>query len=177
MKKDVSRVFHCVALSVLLTTFLYGCDSSKRSVNTSRNPVVLEKTTVLLDALKAGDYEQAINQYPQSFFVKLTREGWKKKLKTLNEERGSMQSYELKKSQADTRFSGKFFILEYMMVHEGNKRVNHIITLIAPVTGGDIKLVGHKMTPWLDESLGEKGNPSLIQQSPQQSPQQSSQQQ
>ena len=163
MKKDVSRVFYHVVLAAMLMALLFACDNSKHSVNSSRNPVVMEKTTVLMDALKSEDYGQAIKQYPDSFFVKQTREGWKQKLKALNEERGAMQSYELKKSQADTRFSGKFFIFEYMVVHKGNKRVNHIITLIAPVTGGGIKLVGHKMTPWIDDRFDEQGNPLPLQ--------------
>jgi hypothetical protein len=57
----------------------------------------------------------------------------------------------LRQSQADTRFSSKFYILKYMVVHEGNKRVNRLITLLLPVEGGDIKIIGHKMTSWLDE--------------------------
>ena len=134
---------------------MFACDSSNRGVNSSSNPIVSKKAAALLDAIKAGDYEQAVKQYPESYFSKQTPEGWTQKLKTLNEERGVMQSYELMKSQADTRFSGKFYILEYMAVHPGNKRVNHIITLIAHVEGGDIKIVGHKMTPWLDERPGE----------------------
>lgn len=134
-----------------LSLGIAGCDDGGRGYNTSTNPAVEKQASVLLDAIKAGNYDQAIKQYPDSFFVKQTTEGWVDKLKALSEERGSMQSYELKQSQADTRFSGKFFILEFMAIHEGNKRVNHIITLIAPVTGGDIKIVGHKMKPWLDE--------------------------
>jgi hypothetical protein len=159
LKKGASRISQNVALIIVLATLLFACDNSNRGVNESTNPVVAEKAAALLDALKAGDYEQAIKLYPDSFFVKQTREGWERKLKALNEERGTMKSYELKRSQADTRFSGKFFILEYMVVHEGNKRVNHIITLIAPVTGGGIKLVGHKMTSWIDDRFDEKGNP------------------
>ena len=159
MKKDVNRISCHVVLITLLTMLLFACDNSDRGANTSTNPEVAKQAAALLDAIKIADYELAIKQYPDSFFVKQTREGWKKKLKTLNEERGTMRSYELKRSQADTRFSGKFFILEYMVVHEGNKRVNHIITLIAPVMGGAIKLIGHKMTPWVDDRMDEKGNP------------------
>jgi hypothetical protein len=135
---------------------LSACDNGGRSANVSSNPVVLEKASALLDAIKAEDYEQAVKQYPESYFLRQTPEGWAQKLKLLNEERGVMQSHELKQSQADTRFSGKFFILEYMAIHEGSKRVNHIITLLAPVEGGEIKIVGHKMTPWLDERFDEK---------------------
>ena len=70
MKKDVSRVFYHVVLAAVLMALLFACDNSKRSVNSSSNPVVMEKTTVLLDALKAGDYDQAVKQYPDSFFFK-----------------------------------------------------------------------------------------------------------
>jgi len=159
LKKGVSKISRLVVLVALLTTLLFACDSGNRGVNESTNPIVVEKAAALLEALKAEDYGLAIKQYPDSFFVKQTHEGWERKLKALGEERGNMQSYELKRSQADTRFSGKFFILEYMVIYEGNKRVNHIITLIAPVMGGEIKLIGHKMTPWIDDSLDEQGNP------------------
>ncbi len=159
MKKDVSRISLHVVLAIVLTMLLFACDNNNRGANSSTNPAVEKQAAALLDALKAGDYPLAIKQYPDSYFVKQTREGWERKLRTLSEERGAMKSYELKRSQADTRFSGKFFILEYMVIHEGNKRVNHIITLLAPVMGGEIELIGHKMTPWIDDSLDEQGNP------------------
>ena len=150
----MNKLFFIAVSIVLLISVMTACDNRDRATNVSHNPVVLEKASILLDAIKAGDFEKAIKQYPDSYFLKQSPEVWTQKLKTLQEDRGVMQSYELKKSQADTRFSGKFYILEYMAVHEGNKRVNHIITLLAPVEGGDIIIVGHKMTPWQDESLG-----------------------
>lgn len=155
------RVFHKSILPMLLLIVIFiaglsACNMDNRGENPFANPVVLEKTTGLLDAIKAGDYERAAKKYPQSYFLKQTPESWIQKLKTLHEDRGVMQSYKLRQSQADTRFSGKFYILEYTAIHEGDKRVNHIITLIAPVEGGDIKIIGHKMTPWLDERLDEK---------------------
>jgi hypothetical protein len=158
MGKRVNKLFFKTALIMLLMAGIPACDNGGRGTNVSHNPVVIEKANVLLDAIKAGDYGLAIKQYPESYFLKQSPEGWIQKLKTLQKEQGVMQSYELKKSQADTRFSGKFYILEYTAIHEGNRRVNHIITLLAPVEGGDIIIVGHKMTPWQDERLGNSYN-------------------
>ena len=73
---------------------------------------------------------------------------WVDNMKRLMADRGPLQSYILRRSQADTRFSGKFYILEYETVHTGNKRLHHLITILLPVEGGEMQLVGHKMTPW-----------------------------
>lgn len=134
-----------------LVLILVACGDSDRSANPTTNPVALEKADTLMMAMLNQDYKQVIQNYPEEFFSRMPPEGWVDMLKNHDKDRGPMHSYELKKSQADTRFSGKFYILEYMAVHEGNKRANHIITLLAPVDGSDMVIVGHKISSWLDE--------------------------
>lgn len=128
-----------------------ACGESDRSGNPTTNPVVLEKADALMIAMLNQDYPQIIQLYPEQFFSRMPPDGWVEMLKKHDNDRGPMHSYELKKTQADTRFSGKFYILEYMAVHEGNRRANHIITLLAPVDGGDLIIVGHKISSWEDE--------------------------
>lgn len=143
-----------ITLNLLLFSLiilLAGCGDSGRSANTTTNPVALEKADALMMAMLNQDYQQVISLYPEQFFSRMPPEGWVDMLKKHDKDRGPMHSYELKKSQADTRFSGKFYILEYMAIHEGNKRANHLITLLAPVDGGDMIVVGHKISSWLDE--------------------------
>ncbi len=142
-----------ITLIVVMLTALAGCGGSDsgRSANTTANPEALEKAEALMFAMLNQDYEKIVQQYPQEFFSRMPPEGWVDMLKKHDADRGQMRSFELKKSQADTRFSGKFYILEYMAVHDGDKRANHIITLLDPVDGGDMIIVGHKISSWLDE--------------------------
>ncbi len=141
--KVITRML--ILLSVL---GLAGCGDGERGYNTATNPAVQERAEALLEAMKAEDFERVADQYYEKFFAKFSREQWLTSMKTLLAERGPMRAFHLRRSQADTRFSGKFFMLEYETVHTGNKRLHHIVTLLLPVTGGDIRLAGHKMTPW-----------------------------
>lgn len=139
-------------LIFLLVAVFSACDDNKRASNVVSNPVVVEKAEVLMRAIKDQDYDRVIKQYPASFFNREPSEAWIERLKRIIVDRGSMRSFKLVKSQADTRFSGKFYILEFMAVYDGNKRANHLITFLAPVEGGDVKIIGHKISPWLAES-------------------------
>lgn len=144
MKKTV---FLLCSLSLVL--FIAGCEGEgERALNPSTNPAVEAQVGVLLEALRDGDYERVNQQYNESFFNRRDSQEWTDYLKKLVAERGPMSTYRLRRAQADTRFSGKFYILEYETVHTGDKRLHHILTLLLPVTGGDIQLVGHKLTPW-----------------------------
>ena len=138
---------------VVVLLLISAC--SDRGSNAVSNPVVEARAAELLESIKAEDYARTSAQYQEGFFRSHTQEAWVDELKQLAAERGPMQAYHLRRSQSDTRFSGKFYILEYEAVHDGNKRVHHLITFLAPVEGGDIQLVGHKMTPW--EASGTAG--------------------
>ena len=147
------RLFKTFLLAILLVSNLSSCEgSSNRSINAVSNNAVTEKAELLMNAIKDQDYDRVIKQYPDSFFTRQPSEAWVEKLKRITVERGPMQSFELKKSQADTRFSGKFYILEYMAIYNGKNRANHLITFLAPVEGGELKIIGHKISPWLDEN-------------------------
>lgn len=145
MKAHTISLKALAGLGLLLALLLAGC--GERS-NVSHSPLAEERAAKLLDAIKAEDYPQVIAQYQEGFFAQRPSEMWVDELKRLRAERGPMQSYVLRKEQADTRFSGKFYILEYEAVHDGKKRVHHLITLRLPVEGGEMEIIGHKMTPW-----------------------------
>jgi hypothetical protein len=98
--------------------------------------------------MKSGDDAQIIAQYNKGFFAKRSEQEWLDSMKRMMAERGPMRAHHLRRSQADTRFSGKFYILEYETVHDGQKRLHHVLTFLLPVNGGDIQLNGHKITPW-----------------------------
>ncbi len=136
----------CGALMLLA---LSACgDGKQRAMNVATNPTVQARAEALFAAIRSGDDELITQQYNEVFFVQRSKEDWLKSLKALLAERGPMTGYRLRRSQADTRFSGKFYILEYETVHTGNKRLHHLLTFLLPVSGGDIQLNGHKITPW-----------------------------
>jgi len=145
--------------SLLMLLTLTACDEGEeRALNVSTNPAIEVLAGQLFDAIQSGDDEQIIKQYNDAFFAKRSPKQWLDNIKALKAERGPMRAYHLRRSQADTRFSGKFYMLEYETVHTGNKRLHHVLTFLLPVTGGDIQLNGHKITPWETDVI-EDENP------------------
>jgi hypothetical protein len=136
-----------VLLGVMLTLSACGQDE-QRAHNVSTNPAVEAQAKALFEAIESGDEQRIVKQYDEKFFANRSPQEWLAKLKTLMAERGPMTAYHLRRSQADTRFSGKFYILEYNTVHSGRKRLHHVVTLLLPVEGGAMQLIGHKITPW-----------------------------
>lgn len=100
----------------------------------------------LFSSLQAKDFDTALTFYSEDFYKGIPREAWKLRLQKFIEVMGPIESFKIRKSQADTRFSGKFFIFQLETLHEGGKKARHIVTYILPVDGGDVKLVGHKIT-------------------------------
>lgn len=134
---------------LLILLLLSACgDSEDRAYNVSANPAVEEQAAALFTAMQNGDDAQIVAQYNEGFFGRRSEQEWLGSMKALLAERGPITAFHLRRSQADTRFSGKFYILEYETVHTGNKRLHHVVTFLLPVTGGAIQLNGHKMTPW-----------------------------
>jgi hypothetical protein len=104
------------------------------------------EATELMNALKAQDIDAALALYSEEFYKLTPREQWREKLQTLQQEYGPMDRYLLRQKQADTRFSGKFYIFEYETVHEKG-RLEHLISFVWPVDGKDLILVAHRITP------------------------------
>ena len=136
-------------LSLLMVLMLIACSEGEdRAYNVSANPAIEELAAKLFEAMQNGDDAQIVAQYNKGFFAKRSEQEWLGSMKRMMAERGPMRAHHLRRSQADTRFSGKFYILEYETVHTGQKRLHHVVTFLLPVEGGDIQLNGHKITPW-----------------------------
>ena len=143
----MNRKTFLLPILMLFIIGLSACESEEQE-NVMHNPAIEAMAGKVLDAIQAGDYEALANLYGADFYKTKAPEEWVGELKTYLAERGPLQSYSLRKSQADTRFSGKFYIMEYSSVHDGNKRLHHLITIVSPVAGGAPQIVGHKITPW-----------------------------
>jgi len=139
-----------LSLSVGVLLLLVACNGGSQpgNYNTSADPAVAAKADALFTALQQGDYDAALAQYDEGFFQGRSRAQWRTRLQTVLAERGPLREWHLRRSQADTRFSGKFFIYEYETVHDGNKRLHHLMTFLWPVDDNQLKLMGHKITPW-----------------------------
>ncbi|WP_455198833.1 hypothetical protein, partial [Kaarinaea lacus] len=104
--QNINRNFVFITLSMTLLMALTGCGEGQRGTNTTTNPEAIGKAEALMFAMLNQDYEKVVQQYPQEFFSRMPPEGWVEMLKKHDEDRGPMLSFELKKNQADTRFSG-----------------------------------------------------------------------
>lgn len=147
INKLMSPVFRTLFI-VLLLALLAACTTGDGNPNTDSNPIVEEKAAAVFNGMKSGDYDAVLAQYDDGFFKMQSRDEWREELKRVMAERGPMTEWHLRRSQADTRFSGKFFLYEYETVHDGNKRLHHLMTFLWPVSEDEIILLGHKITPW-----------------------------
>lgn len=99
----------------------------------------------LFTALQADDLDTALTFYSDEFYKGIPREQWRARLQQLTAELGPIKRFKLRNQQADTRYSGKFYILEFETEHQAGK-ARHILTFIQPVNKEGTFLVAHKIT-------------------------------
>jgi len=100
----------------------------------------------LFKALQEQDVNTALLYYSEAFYKGIPKEHWQHQLELFAEKVGPVESFRLRSKQADTRFSGKFYIYQYETVHKGGEKARHIITFIHPVDGNELNLIAHKIT-------------------------------
>ena len=94
------------------------------------------------DALKKNDFETVLGFYAADFFNTHPKEQWREQLKQL----GRLQSAEVANVQADTRYSGKFYVFQMQTQYERNT-MRETLTLVWPVNQTAIRIVAHKLQP------------------------------
>jgi hypothetical protein len=127
-------------LLVLLTLWSTGCNAPMPDLNLE------PEVNKLFSSLQANDIDAALTSYSEEFYKGFPREAWQLRLRQFLDFMGPIKSFKIRSRQADTRYSGKFFIYQLETVHEGDKKARHIVTFILPVDGSDVKLIGHKIT-------------------------------
>ena len=134
---------------IFATTLLLACTPG--TAPNTRTAVTLG--TQFYDAMKQGNIDQALDYYAEEFFAMRSREHWRTYLEDINKKVGALQSYKLAKLNADTRYRGKFFILEYRNIHEHGKTWE-TLTMVHQVKTNELRLIGHKITA----KITAKGN-------------------
>lgn len=124
-----------------MVLFTGGC--AQQADVSAVDPLVKE----YFEALKNGDLDKALSMYSDEFYKQVSRQAWKEKLQRLTKELGPIKAYSFRNKQADSRFSGEFYIYQYDTIHSAadgtEKRAKHTITFIQRVNSDKIKIAGH----------------------------------
>jgi len=91
-------------------------------------------------ALKNKDYGAVMNYYADDFFKNQSKDAWLEVLK----KRGDLQKVDVGHLQADTRFSGKFYIFQMHTVYSGEPK-RETLTLVWSIEDNKLKIVGHML--------------------------------
>lgn len=132
------RRFHLLFISCIALT-LVSCAGEVPD-----DASVVQRGKDFYELLKAKNFDGALDLYAPEFFQSRPREDWKRHLQNMQEQLGAVQSFELKRQQADVRYSGKFFIYEYSVVYAKEKSWE-TVTFFVPVAGGEVKVFGHQI--------------------------------
>jgi hypothetical protein len=142
LPNNFSAFFHPAPYCVFIILLALSTGCGQHASVASVDPLAKE----FFEALKSSNLDKAMDMYSEDFFNRFPKETWRQKLQRLNTELGPIKAYSFRNKQADSRFSGKFYIYQYDTIHESGgeeKRAKHTITFIQPVNSADIKLVGH----------------------------------
>lgn len=87
-------------------------------------------------ALQGGDVDDAL----RTLGGEQEPEAWRHFLDQRLAQRGRPQSYDLRKVETNTVYSGVFYIMEFDVLYSGGKR-RETLTLGEPVMDGELKIV------------------------------------
>jgi len=98
----------------------------------------------LIAAFQEGNVDKIMTFYGKDFYKNRDPEQWRRELTDLFAKYGKVHKFGMRNKEADTRFSAEFYIYQFDTIHDNNKRIKHILTLIRPVNdSGRIVVVGH----------------------------------
>jgi len=102
----------------------------------------------LYNALQQHHWKQVPNMYGKKFYESHSRDGWLKKLKSVQQKLGPMQGRTLIFKRKDPRFHYDVYMYSYRVKYAKGESTD-IITLFQDVNGGKLSIVGHmiKMRP------------------------------
>lgn len=128
------------SLAALVVLFMGACTNSAPS-----DSAVEQLGVEFFSALKAKDYERALDYYSPDFFNGRPREEWKAHLQAIQQKLGDLQSFELRRKQTDIRYTGTFYIYEYSVAY-ANEKSWETVTFFIHVSGEQpVKVFGHQI--------------------------------
>ncbi len=135
----VQRIAHVMAMA-LLVSIIAACSGPVPG-----DSAVERLGVEFFSALKAKDFERALDHYAPEFFQSRPREQWQARLQAVQQKLGDMQSFELRRKQVDVRYTGTFFIYEYSVVY-ANEKSWETVTFFVHVNGEQpVKVFGHQI--------------------------------
>lgn len=127
------------AIGIILATIaaLSGCGSDGPS-----EAAVEQFGRGFFSALQSREFDRALTFYDDEFFKTRSREQWKSQLQDMQTRLGDLQAAELKRKQADLRYSGKFYIFEYRVTY-AREVAWETVTLFVPNGRDEVRVFGH----------------------------------
>lgn len=116
---------------------LFGCGSDGPS-----EAAVEQFGRGFFAALQSREFDHALTFYDDEFFKTRPREQWKSQLQDTQARLGDLQAAELKRKQADLRYSGKFYIFEYRVTY-AREVAWETVTLFVPNGRDEVRVFGH----------------------------------
>ena len=136
----MNKIFWVFIVAVVLV--ISGCTLP----SSTSDKGVTEKAQAVLEALQSSDVEKIIAHYDENFYVTRSPQQWREELTALFSQHGKVARISMRNKQADTRFSGKFYIYQFDTLHDNDKRARHTLTIIRPVNEPEqVVIVGHQI--------------------------------
>ena len=133
-KRTFKTVLNFSVLLVLVT-MLWSCSSQPDESDQEARQIVNE----YLRAIKDEQIETAVSYYPEE-----ARDQWRDFIVKAQQDKGALQKIETEGVEANTVYSGKFFLV---FIHTYNEKRNarEVITVLKKLTDDKPYIVSHKI--------------------------------
>ncbi len=135
----MNRFKHLISAAILL---VIGACSLNEGVSTEDAKKIAEKYML---AMQAEDYKAAFAYYGKRFFNSLPREAWQERIAEVHTKLGKTTGYKLNHEHSDLRYSGSFFVFQYIVDYE-HGRTKETLTLVKELDSDEgLKIFAHKI--------------------------------
>jgi len=135
LSKRTIRTLLNYSLLLLLAMILWGCSNGAEESDQEARQIVNE----YLRAIKDEQFKTAASYYPEE-----ARQQWYDFLVKAQQDKGLLKEIETENVEANTVYSGKFFLI---FIHTYNEKRNarEIITVLKKITDEKPYIVSHKI--------------------------------
>ncbi len=126
--------------AALLLLILAGCSAAPQHEDEAAAMV-----NKLYAALQQQHWNAALDMYGKQFYAGHQRDAWARQLKSIQQKLGPMQGRQLIFKRKDPRFHYDVYIFSYRVAFARGESTD-VVTVYQDVSGGDLAIVGHKIT-------------------------------